>query len=161
MKELFLSRVRYYKNLTIADKREWNTLFLIYPFAFVMLSVYFFKYNFLYKVSEYNIYFYSFYLMMIVIISVGFFSMKKNLAFITYLFSLSAATLFLIFVSGEIRAPGLAWLTLFGPVFGLFYGKRGIFLGVFLSVFFFISLFFLDKYGLNPNVIIQHANYQT
>jgi len=160
MKELFLSRIKYYKNLSIADKREWNTLFLIYPFALIMLSIYFLKYNFLYKVNEYNIYFYSLFIMMIIIICVGFFSMKKNLAFITYLFSLSIATLFLIFVSGGVKAPGLAWLTLFGPVFGLFYGKRGIFLGVFLSIFFFISLFFLDKYGMNPNVITYHANYQ-
>ena len=161
MKELILSRLKYYKNLSIADKREWNTLFLIYPFALAMLSVYFLKYNFLYKVSEYNPYFFSLYALMIVIICIGFFSMKKNLAFITYLFSLSIATLFLIFVSGGIRAPGLAWLTLFGPVFGLFYKKRGIFIGVFLSILFFIIFFFLDKYGLNPNVITQHANYQT
>ena len=161
MKELFLSRINYYKNLSIADKREWNTLFLIYPFALIMLSIYFLKYNLLYKVNEYNIYFYSLFIMMIIIICVGFFSMKKNLAFMTYLFSLSIATLFLIFVSGGVKAPGLAWLTLFGPIFGLFYGKRGIFLGVFLSIIFFISLFFLDKYGMNPNVITYHANYQT
>lgn len=160
MKELFLSRIKYYKNLSIADRREWNTLFIIYPFALIMLLIYFLKYNLLYKVSEYNIYFFSLFAMMVVIICVGFFSMKKNLAFITYLFSLSIATLFLTFVSGGVQAPGLFWLTLFGPVYGLFYGKRGIFIGVFLSIIFFIIFYFLDKYGLNPNVITYHANYQ-
>jgi signal transduction histidine kinase len=161
MKNVLINRYNYYKNLSIHEKREWNTLFIIYPFALIMLILYFLKYNFYYKVSDYNNYFYTLLMLMVVIITMGLISKKKDLAFVTYLFALTIAVVFMIFVSGGVKAPGMAWLTLLGPVYGLFYGKKGIFLGLICSVIFFIILFYLDKYGLNPNVILMHANYQT
>lgn len=160
MKKIFLDRFHYYKSLSVDDKREWNTLFIIYPFAAIMLALYFLKYNFLYHVSEYNIYFLSLLFLMFVIIFLGLLSKRKNFAFLTYLAALTLAVFFLIFVSGGVKAPGLPWLTLFGPVYGLFYGKKGILFGMFVSIVSFAVYYFLDKNGLNPNVILQHANYQ-
>lgn len=160
MKKIILDRFNYYRTLSVDDKREWNTLFIIYPFAAIMLALYFLKYNFLYQVSEYNIYFLSLLILMFVIVFLGLLSKKKNFAFLTYLFALTLAVFFLIFVSGGVKAPGLSWLTLFGPVYGLFYGKKGIILGMIFSIISFIGFFYLDKFGLNPNVIAQHANYQ-
>lgn len=160
MKKIFQKRLQFHNSLSIDEKREWNTLFAIYPFSLVLLLIYILKYNFVYKVSEYNFAMFILFISLISTIVFGFLTNNKHRAFIIYLMTVTFSFIFFSFISGGIKAPGVFFLTVLGSVYGLLYGKRGIYIGAIVSSIIYFAFIYLDKNGLNPNVIINHSDYQ-
>ena len=154
------TKIKFFRQIPLEEKREWSTLFTISPFALIILIIYFFKYNFKYHVDEFNEEILFSFCLFIATLIYGFITHKKNQTLYAYLVVLSGTICFFIYVSGGIEAPGLFWLSFLGPIYGLFFRKRGIIVGAIVSVVAFSVYYYLHKLGLNPNIIAQHANYQ-
>lgn len=161
MIKYFNSTLNSFRQIPLEDKREWITLFIIYPFSLIFLLVYFFKYNFKYHVSEFNDELLISFTLLTLTLIYGIITHKKNQTLVSYLFLATFTICFFIYVSGGVESPGLFWLTFLGPIYGLFYRKKGILVGAIVSAIAFFIYIYLHKMDLIPTVITQQANYQT
>lgn len=143
-----------------AYKKRLTYFKVIYFLTLAVSLLYILKFNFQYKVSEYNSVLIPIWLVLLVVPQVCLRLLKNYLVSACVMGSMSSLILaYLLFLSGGIEAPGIFWLTAIPLVCGILIGVAGA-IGGYIAVLGILWFFWISRaQGWNPNVIAEFGNY--
>ncbi|MDG0817733.1 sensor histidine kinase [Bdellovibrio svalbardensis] len=143
-----------------AQQKRLKYLKVLYIISFTIPVIYFFKFNFEYKVHQYNTILISMWLALVVIPPFILYKLKEYVyAAATVIGFAAAIVTFFLYVSGGVDAPGIFWLAAFPLAMAILLGVRGAIVGYFTVVGVMLFFWYLKANGLGPNVIADHGNY--
>ncbi|MGZ3770348.1 MAG: sensor histidine kinase [Bdellovibrio sp.] len=145
--EIKIKRINYFK--------------VIYFVGIATFAIYICKFNFQYKVTEYN----SLLLFCLAIFAL----VPPTLLKITRRYIPAALVmggmgtfliLYMLYMSGGSAAPGLFWLAAIPLSLGALLGLTGAYFGYGIIIITFIYFQFLSSHNLGPNIVAAHGNYE-
>lgn len=143
-----------------AYKKRLTYFKVIYSLTLLVSLVYILKFNFQYKVSDYNSALIPIWVVLLIVPQACLRLLKNYLISACIMGAMCSLILaYLLYLSGGIEAPGIFWLTAIPLVCGIMVGVPGA-IGGYLAVFVILWFFWYARaQGFGPNVIAEYGDY--
>lgn len=132
---------------------------VIYFLCALFIPFYFYRFNVLYRVSDYNTPIVALFLLFaiapLIYKKTGSFLYGAALVF----FPPALILIILIYAAGGNSAPGTFWLMALPVTGGILFGKNGTILAGLLTFLTLVVFFLMDRYDLNPTLVLSKFDW--